>query len=47
VGPLSAAGVVPGAQSIARAELVPGKDPAHFVYVNTTVNRNLFRISLP
>ena len=38
---------VPGAQSIARGELVPGKDPAHFAYVNTTVHRNLYRISLP
>ena len=41
------ASVVPGAQSIARGELVPGKDPAHFAYVNTTVHRNLYRISLP
>ena len=47
IEPLSEAGVVPGAQSIPRAELVPGKDPAHFAYVNTTVHRNLFRISLP
>lgn len=39
--------VVPGAQLIPRGELVAGKDPAHFVYVRTTVNRNLFRISLP
>ncbi|HTF45625.1 MAG TPA: winged helix-turn-helix domain-containing protein [Terriglobales bacterium] len=47
IEPLAQASVVPGAQSIARGELVPGKDPAHFVYVNTTVNRNLYRISLP
>ncbi len=26
--------------------LVPGRDPAHFAYVNTTVHRNLYRISL-
>jgi hypothetical protein len=39
--------VVPGAQSMARGELVPGKDPGHFAYVNTTVHRNLYRISLP
>ena len=47
IEPLVQATVVPGAQSIARGELVPGKDPAHFAYVNTTVNRNLYRISLP
>ena len=40
-------GVVPGTQSIARAELVLGRDPANYVYVNTTFNRNLFRISTP
>jgi hypothetical protein len=44
---MASAGVVPGAQSIPRGELVPGRDAAHFAYVNTTVNRNLFRISLP
>lgn len=47
VAMLAAASTVAGAQSIARGALVPGKDPSHFVYVNTTVNRNLFRISLP
>ena len=47
IEPLAKAGVVPGAQSIARGELVPGKDPAHFAYVNTTVHRNLYRISVP
>jgi DNA-binding winged helix-turn-helix (wHTH) protein/Tol biopolymer transport system component len=47
IEPLAKAAVVPGAQSIARGELVPGKDPAHFAYVNTTVHRNLYRISLP
>ena len=44
---LANAGAVPGAKSIARSELVPGRDPAHFAYVNTTVHRNLYRISLP
>jgi len=44
---LAAASAVSGAQSIPRGELVPGKDPAHFAYVKTTVNRNLFRVSLP
>ena len=47
IEPLADAGVVPGAQSIARGDLVPGRDPAHFAYVNTTVHRNLYRISLP
>ena len=38
---------VPGSQSVNRALLVPGKDPSHFAYVNTTAHRNLYRISLP
>jgi DNA-binding winged helix-turn-helix (wHTH) protein/Tol biopolymer transport system component len=38
---------VPGSQSVDRALLVPGKDPSHFAYVNTTAHRNLYRISLP
>ena len=38
---------VPGSQSVNRAVLVPGKDPSHFAYVNTTAHRNLYRISLP
>lgn len=40
-------GVVQGAQSVERANLVPGKDPEHYAWVNTTVHRNLYRISLP
>ncbi len=47
IEPLAQASVMPGALTIARGELVPGKDPAHFAYVNTTVHRNLYRISLP
>lgn len=39
--------VVKGSQSVPRDYLVPGKDPEHFAYVNTTVHRNLYRISLP
>ena len=39
--------VMPGSQSVYRAELVPGKDLSHFAYVNTTSHRNLYRISLP
>jgi hypothetical protein len=46
--PLSAQpGVVPGSQSVDRAELVPGKDLFHFAYVKTTSQRNLYRVSLP
>lgn len=47
IEPGSAASVIPGAQSIDRGELVPGNDLSHFAYVNTTVHRNLYRISLP
>jgi DNA-binding winged helix-turn-helix (wHTH) protein/Tol biopolymer transport system component len=43
--PQADANIVPGAQSVNRADFVPGKDPEHFAYVNTTVHRNLFRIS--
>jgi DNA-binding winged helix-turn-helix (wHTH) protein/Tol biopolymer transport system component len=38
--------VIPGAQSIGRAELVPGEDLKQYAYVNTTVHRNLYRITL-
>lgn len=44
---LRKAGVLPGVQSIARGELIPGKDSTHFAYVNTMVHRNLYRITLP
>jgi len=39
------ASAVPGALLVARDDLIPGKDPAHFAYVKTTVHRNLYRIS--
>jgi DNA-binding winged helix-turn-helix (wHTH) protein/Tol biopolymer transport system component len=45
--PLAEPSVVPGAQSISRAEFVPGMDISHYAYVNRTVHRNLYRISLP
>jgi hypothetical protein len=38
---------IKGSQSVLRENLVPGKDPEHFAYVNITVHRNLYRISLP
>ena len=47
IKPLAEPSAVPGSQSVNRAELVPGEDPSHFAYVNTTVHRNLYRISLP
>ena len=40
-------GVVHGAQSVAHGWIVPGKDPEHYAWVNTTVHRNLYRITLP
>jgi hypothetical protein len=47
IGPLTEPSALPGAQLVNRAELVPGNDPAHFAYVNTSVHRNLYRVSLP
>jgi hypothetical protein len=47
IEPGSDASVIPGAQVVERAELVPGNDLSHFAYVNTTVHRNLYRVSLP
>ena len=47
IAPLAEPSVVLGAESVGRGELVPGKDPEHYAWVNTTVHRNLYRISLP
>ncbi|MGH9587370.1 MAG: winged helix-turn-helix domain-containing protein [Acidobacteriaceae bacterium] len=47
IAPLAEASVVHGAESVGRAEVIPGKDPAHYAWVNTTVHRNLYKISLP
>lgn len=47
IPPLAQPDVVRGAESISRAWLVPGKDPDHYAWVNTSVHRNLYRISLP
>lgn len=44
---LNEPGVVQGAESIARASVVPGKDREHYAWVDTTVHRNLYRILLP
>jgi len=46
IAPDSDPGVVEGATSVARPTIIPGKDPDHYAWVNTTVHRNLYRISL-
>ncbi|MGC2636344.1 MAG: winged helix-turn-helix domain-containing protein [Acidobacteriaceae bacterium] len=47
IAPLADPSVVQGAESVGRGALVPGKDPAHYAWVNITVHRNLYQISLP
>lgn len=47
IPPLAEPSVVQGAESVGRQQLVPGEDPEHYAWVNTTVHRNLYRISLP
>ena len=47
LAPMAEPSVVRGAQLIAHNAIAPGRDPEHFAYVNTTVHRNLYRISLP
>jgi DNA-binding winged helix-turn-helix (wHTH) protein/Tol biopolymer transport system component len=47
IEPRADASVVRGAESVARGEVVPGRDPGQYAWVNTTVQRNLYRISLP
>jgi DNA-binding winged helix-turn-helix (wHTH) protein/Tol biopolymer transport system component len=47
IEPGSAASIIPGAQIVNRAELVPSPDPSRYAYVNSTVHRNLYQISLP
>ena len=39
--------VIPGAFSVARSGLIAGRDANEYAWVNTTVHRNLYRISLP
>lgn len=41
------AGIVHGVQSVEREGIIPGKDPEHYAWVNATVNRNLYRLTLP
>jgi DNA-binding winged helix-turn-helix (wHTH) protein/Tol biopolymer transport system component len=47
IEPLAEPGVVKGTQSVARAELVPGIDPGEYAWVNTSIHRNLYQITLP
>lgn len=47
IAPRAEPGVVPGAVSIPRGHPVPGNDLQHYAWVNVTVHRNLYRISLP
>lgn len=47
IAPSAGPNVVRGAVSVPRGELIPGKDPEHYAWVNTTVHRNLYQISLP
>ena len=47
IAPLAEASAVRGAKSVNGAELIPGKDPRQYAWVNRTVHRNLYRISLP
>ena len=47
VGPGADVSVVPGAQSVNRADLVGGKDPSHYAYVKSAVHHNLYRVTIP
>lgn len=47
IPPLADASVVRGARSVPRSVVVPGKDPDHYAWINATVQRNLYRITLP
>jgi hypothetical protein len=47
IAPSAEPNVVRGAKSVARGELTPGRGLEHYAWVNTTIHRNLYRISLP
>ena len=47
IPPLAEPSVVRGARSVPRSVLVPGRDPDHYAWINATVQRNLYRITLP
>jgi len=47
IPPLAQPSVVRGTRSVPHSVLVPGRDPDHYAWINATVQRNLYRISLP
>ncbi|WP_109485933.1 winged helix-turn-helix domain-containing protein [Occallatibacter savannae] len=47
IAPLADPSVVKGARAVPRSVLVPGMDPEHYAWINATVQRNLYRVSLP
>lgn len=47
IPPQAEANVVRGAKSIPRGVLVPGRDLTQYAWINATVQRNLYRISMP
>ncbi|MBS1803796.1 MAG: PD40 domain-containing protein [Acidobacteria bacterium] len=47
IPPQAEASVVRGAKSIPRGVLVPGRDLTQYAWINATVQRNLYRISMP
>lgn len=47
IAPSAQPDVVHGAESVGRFEFAPGDDPDHYAWVNITVHRNLYRVSLP
>lgn len=36
-----------GSQPVNRESLIPGPDPSHYAYLNSSVRRNIYRITLP
>jgi Tol biopolymer transport system component/DNA-binding winged helix-turn-helix (wHTH) protein len=38
---------MPGSQSVNRESLIPGPDPSHYAYLNSSMHRNIYRITLP
>ena len=47
ISPLAGPDIIKGSQSVGRGRMVPAKDPEDYAWVKTTVQRNLYRISLP
>jgi hypothetical protein len=47
IRPLAKAAVMPGARSVDAARIIPGAGPDTYLYVRTSVHRNLFRLVLP